>query len=99
MANRSKPRIQPPHAYTLSVRTRREEHHGRQEDIATNKLAFSLGVLAVAVAAVAAPMPLNVSLSNPTRVVTIYPNLLIAIPLLLLAALLLLYGAVESHDR
>ncbi|HUK27636.1 MAG TPA: hypothetical protein VLV31_04365 [Candidatus Acidoferrales bacterium] len=51
-------------------------------------------LLAVAVAA--APMPLNVTLQDPTRVVTLYPNLLFAVPLLLLAVLLLLYGAVTT---
>ena len=68
-------------------------------NIAMNKLGLILGVLLFAVAAAAAPMPLNESIPNPTRVVTIYPNLLFAVPLLLLATLLLLYGAVTSHDK
>ena len=53
----------------------------------------------LALALAAAPMPLNVSLQNPPRVATIYPNLLFAVPLLLLSALLLLYGAVASPDK
>jgi hypothetical protein len=43
-------------------------------------------------------MPLNISLPNPARAATIYPNLLFAVPLLLLAALLLLYGAVAGDE-
>jgi hypothetical protein len=44
-------------------------------------------------------MPLNITLQNPTRVVTLYPNLLFAVPLLLLASLLLLYGVVGSDHK
>ena len=55
-----------------------------------------MAVLAAAVAA--APMPLNVTLQNPMRVVTLYPNLLFAVPLLLLGVLLLLYGAVTTRE-
>jgi hypothetical protein len=40
----------------------------------------------------AAPMPLETKFSNPAHTVVIYPNLLFAIPLLLLSTLLLLYG-------
>ena len=58
-----------------------------------NKLAVLLGVVAIVVALVAAPVPLAVSVQNPTRVVVIYPNLLFAVPLVLLGGLLLAYGA------
>jgi len=88
-----------PYAYTLSVRTARRELLIIGTKITMNKLGVVLGVLLFAVAAAAAPMPLNVSIPNPTRVVTIYPNLLFAVPLLLLATLLLLYGAVTNHDK
>jgi len=37
-------------------------------------------------------MPLTIALQNPTRYVTLYPNVLIAVPLILLGVLLLLYG-------
>jgi hypothetical protein len=43
-------------------------------------------------------MPLVVSLENPARNVTIYPNLLFAVPLTLLGALLLLYGVVAGNE-
>jgi len=57
-----------------------------------NKLGFILGVLMLLAAIGLAPMPLNITLANPTRVVTLYPNLLFAVPMLLLAILLVLYG-------
>ena len=63
-----------------------------------NKFSILLGVLVLAVAFVAAPMPLNVTLENPTRDVVIYPNVLFAVPLILLGALLLLYGT-AVNDR
>ena len=47
----------------------------------------------------AAPMPLTVSLENPTQTVTIYPNLLFAVPLVLLGALLLFYGVVTGKQQ
>ncbi|MGA2627926.1 MAG: hypothetical protein ABSF63_12825 [Candidatus Bathyarchaeia archaeon] len=48
---------------------------------------------------VAAPIPLVVTVQNPARNVTIYPNLLFAVPLILLTVLLLLYGATaENHE-
>jgi hypothetical protein len=51
-----------------------------------------LGTLLVFAAVGAAPMPLETVLRNPTRTVVIYPNVLFAIPLILLGSLLLLYG-------
>jgi len=56
-------------------------------------------VLVVALAA--GPMPLTLTVGNPAQTATIYPNLLFAVPLILLGALLLLYGGVagEQKDR
>jgi hypothetical protein len=68
-----------------------------------NKWGIILGIVVLVIAGAAAPMPLIVSLENPPRNVTIYPNLLFAVPLTLLGALLLLYGAVagknQSHEK
>lgn len=64
-----------------------------------NKSGIILGIAVLAIAGAAAPMPLIVSLQNPARNVTIYPNLLFAVPLTLLGALLLLYGAVAGKDQ
>ena len=65
-----------------------------------NRLGLFLGAAVLAVVVVAAPIPLIVTLQNPARSVTIYPNLLFAVPLILLAALLLLYGATaENHEN
>jgi predicted neutral ceramidase superfamily lipid hydrolase len=65
-----------------------------------NRLGLFFGTVVLVVVLVAAPIPLVVTLQNPARNVTIYPNLLIAIPLILLAALLLLYGATaENHEN
>ncbi len=64
-----------------------------------NRLGLFLGAAVLAVVLVAAPIPLVVTLQNPTRNVTIYPNILIAIPLILLAALLLLYGATAENRK
>ena len=58
-----------------------------------SKLAILLGVVVLAVSFALAPMPLTVELQNPNRSIVIYPNLLLVIPLLLLGALLVLYGA------
>jgi len=44
-------------------------------------------------------MPLTVTLENPSRDVTIFPNTLFAIPLILLASLLLLYGITVKKPR
>jgi len=57
-----------------------------------NKLVMLLGTLLVFAAVGAEPMPLETVLRNPTRTVVIYPNVLFAIPLILLGSLLLLYG-------
>jgi hypothetical protein len=66
---------------------------------ALNRLGIFLGAAVLAVVLVAAPIPLVVTLQNPARNVTIYPNLLFVVPLILLAALLLLYGATaENHE-
>ena len=67
---------------------------------ALNRLGLFLGAAVLVVVVVAAPIPLVVTLQNPARNVTIYPNLLFAVPLILLSALLLLYGATaESHEN
>ena len=57
-----------------------------------NKLGLGLGAIVVLVALAASPMPLTVTLTEPTRQVVLYPNVLFAVPLLLLGTLLLLYG-------
>ncbi|HMK84241.1 MAG TPA: hypothetical protein VK503_11030 [Candidatus Bathyarchaeia archaeon] len=57
-----------------------------------NKLGLGLGIILLVAALGTAPMPLVTTFSNPTRSVTIYPNLLFAVPLLLLSTLLILYG-------
>lgn len=62
-----------------------------------NKLGILLGVVVLAVSLGLAPIPLTVSLQNPSRNVLIYPNLLFAIPATLLGALLLLYGATARN--
>ncbi|MFI5450144.1 MAG: hypothetical protein ACHQ03_10340 [Candidatus Bathyarchaeia archaeon] len=64
-----------------------------------NRLGLFLGAAVLAIALIAAPIPLVVTLQNPARNVTIYPNLLIAVPLLLLAVLLLLYGATGENRK
>ena len=76
-----------------------EEHLTSRRQTTTNKFGIIIGVLLLALALGAAPMPLNITLQNPTRVVTLYPNLLFVVPLLLLASLLLLYGVVGSDDK
>jgi len=58
-----------------------------------NKLGILLGIVVLAIALGAAPMPLITQLQNPARNVVIYPNFLFAVPLILLGALLLFYGA------
>ena len=62
-----------------------------------NRAGLFLGAAVLAVVLVAAPVPLVVTLQNPARNVTIYPDLLFAVPLILLAALLLLYGATAEN--
>ena len=64
-----------------------------------SRLAVILGVMLLAFGLAAAPMPLTVTLENPSRNVTIYPNTLFAIPLLLLASLLLLYGITVKNPQ
>jgi hypothetical protein len=56
-------------------------------------------MVAIGIVLITAPMPLVVSVGNPTRNVTIYPNLLFAVPLTLLGALLLLYGVVAGNGQ
>lgn len=58
-----------------------------------NRLGIILGVLVLAASIAAAPIPLMITLDNPTRGVVIYPNVLFAAPMILLGVLLLLYGA------
>jgi hypothetical protein len=65
-----------------------------------NKLGIIFGVAVLVVAFGTAPMPLSVTLENPTRDVIIYPNVLFAVPLILLGVLLLLYGTLaDDRDR
>jgi peptidoglycan/LPS O-acetylase OafA/YrhL len=64
-----------------------------------NKLGIVLGIIVIGIVLVTAPMPLVVNLENPARNVTIYPNLLFAVPLMLLGVLLLLYGAVAGNGQ
>jgi len=61
-----------------------------------NKLALILGAIVLVIAIGSAPIPFNETLADPTRNVTIYPNVLFAVPLILLGALLLLYGVTVS---
>lgn len=64
-----------------------------------NKLGTILGLVVLAAAFAAAPMPLSVTLQNPTRTATIYPNVLFAVPLILLGVLLLLYGSTATKKE
>ena len=64
-----------------------------------NKLALGLGVIVLVIAIGLAPMPLNEELVDPTRNVTIYPSVLFDVPLILLGALLLLYGIIVSAQE
>jgi peptidoglycan/LPS O-acetylase OafA/YrhL len=57
-----------------------------------NKRGIILGIVVLAIAFAAAPVPLTMTLQSPPRDVTIYPNVLFAVPLILLGVLLLLYG-------
>jgi len=63
------------------------------------KLGILLGFIVLVVALAAAPMPLMVELQNPARNVLIYPNLLFAVPLILLGVVLLLYGAAAGNRK
>ena len=64
-----------------------------------SRLAIVFGLILLALALATAPMPLTVTLKNPSRDVTIFPNTLFAIPLILLASLLLLYGITVKKPR
>jgi small-conductance mechanosensitive channel len=66
------------------------------ESVLLNKLGLILGALILLAAVGVAPMPLETTLPDPTRSVVIYPNLLFAVPLVLLGVLLLLYGATAT---
>ena len=57
-----------------------------------NNLGVLSGIVLLVAALVASPIPLAVTLSDPAREVVLYPNVLFAVPLILLGALLLLYG-------
>ena len=50
------------------------------------------GTILLVTALGVSPIPLAITLSDPTREVVLYPNVLFAVPLILLSALLLLYG-------
>jgi NADH:ubiquinone oxidoreductase subunit 6 (subunit J) len=64
-----------------------------------NKLGILLGAVVLAVSFAVAPMPMIVNLQNPARDVVIYPNVLFAVPLILLGALFLLYGASAGNRK
>ncbi|HKM49881.1 MAG TPA: hypothetical protein VJZ75_01750 [Candidatus Bathyarchaeia archaeon] len=64
-----------------------------------NKLGLGLGVILLLAALGAAPVPLETTFTNPTRTVVIYPNLLFAVPLLLLSVLLILYGVTAQKGQ
>ncbi len=57
-----------------------------------NKLGLISGIILLIIVFVVSPIPLAITLSEPTREVVLYPNVLFAVPLILLSALLLLYG-------
>jgi hypothetical protein len=57
-----------------------------------SKLALLFGIITLVLALAVAPMPLTTTLNNPPRTVTIFPNVLLAVPLMLLGVLFLLYG-------
>jgi len=63
-----------------------------------NRLASILGIIVLGLALAVAPIPLPIGLQNPTRYVVIYPNVLFAVPLILLGTLLLLYGVTSSSE-
>ncbi len=63
-----------------------------------SRLALLLGIVTLAIALGAAPMPLTTTFENPDRSVAIYPNLLFAVPLILLGVLLLLYGMTSRQQ-
>ncbi|HKM77404.1 MAG TPA: hypothetical protein VJZ32_13410 [Candidatus Bathyarchaeia archaeon] len=57
-----------------------------------NKLGLMSGIILLIIALGVSPIPLAITLSDPSREVVLYPNVLFAVPLILLSALLLLYG-------
>jgi hypothetical protein len=61
-----------------------------------NRLGILLGIVVLAAALASAPMPLALNLPDMGRAVVIFPNLLFAAPMILLGALLLLYGATAN---
>jgi len=64
-----------------------------------NRLAVTLGIVVLVIAIGAAPIPLTLTLSGPARNVSICPNMLFAVPLILVGVLLLLYGTtVETRQ-
>ncbi len=65
-----------------------------------SKPIFTLGLVLLVFSMFVAAMPLGVTLQDPARQVTIYPNTLFAVPLILLGTLLLLFGLSEgSRDK
>ena len=76
-----------------------QESQVREMSGKMSKLAIALGVILLAIAFGASPIPLEETLNGPTRSVTIYPNVLLAVPMILLGALLLLYGVTVNNKR
>jgi len=68
-------------------------------DALMSRLALLLGIVILGVAFAAAPMPLTTTFEDPPRSVTIYPNLLFAVPLILLGILFLLYGVTSKRKN
>lgn len=64
-----------------------------------SRLAIILGIVVLAIAFGTAPMPLTITLEEPARNATIYPNVLFAVPLILLGVLLLLYGVTAKQNE
>ena len=63
-----------------------------------NKLGLTFGIALFVIALGVSPIPLAITLSDPTRQVLLYPNVLFAVPLILLSALLLLYGVTAEKS-
>lgn len=68
------------------------------EVLKMSKLAIILGIVVLAIALGTAPIPLTTTFENSTRNATIYPNVLLAVPMILLGVLLLLYGVTAKQD-
>lgn len=62
-----------------------------------SRVAIVLGIVVLVIAVAAAPMPLSETLDN-SRHVVIYPNLLFAVPLVLVGVLLLHYGLTSREE-